>query len=303
MSRNWTSEPGRIAAAITPDGLELTGFLVSANEPKALVVHLHGQYENALLPQFVYPLIASLKSTGMAAILADTRARDYLYYFRHYSNASDFTWAKEGGSYEIFANCDSDIDGWLEFVREKIPNVPVFLSGHSHGALKVAWYLARRPEVAANLRGGILLSPSDDVGMQKEKLADRYAEALSLAKKMVEKGQKDDLMPTWTYNQPIAAKMYVDMFDYHSELAIMPFTNDSPNGLLNQIQTRLMVIFGERDAASAGIPSAKALNIIEENLPDRGLITSYVVAGADHHYRGKEDNLCNCIVDWIDNFC
>ena len=63
-----------------------------------------------------------------------------------------------GTAYEKFAESLFDIDAYLDFVKEQ-GFEEVHLSGHSLGAPKAAYYLAKRPD--AEISSVLFLSPAD----------------------------------------------------------------------------------------------------------------------------------------------
>lgn len=292
------AQKGRIAQAVTPDGVELQGFVAEIGDTRTVLLHIHGQYENALLPKFVWPLIERVSEKRIVTILADTRARDYVYYFRKYKEDKSFDWVKEGGQYEIFSNCIFDIEGWVNLIGKYYKDAEIVMSGHSHGALKILYYLANS-SWADNIKGAILLSPSDDIGIQIAYLGNRYDEAIGIAQEYVGSGNAETLMPDWTYTQPISAKMYLDMFGSDSKLAIVPYYTKNENAILKSIKCDVFLAFGENDAATSSLSSRDAVKFVESRLVNAKSIFSLVAEQSDHHYRGKEDYIALQVARWI----
>ena len=169
--------------------------------------------------------------------------------------------------------------------------------GHSHGALKSAYYASTRGK-HSRISGLILLSPSDDVGLQKQKLDDRYNEALTIAKTLVNNGKGTDFMPPWAYSA-VTAAMYVDMFSSDSDLAIFRF-NEPSEGFksLSQINVPTLVIFGENDKATSSVKSQKAIDLIRTSFPEGIPFEGKIVQGANHNYLNHENELCAYITEW-----
>src|SRR6267142_3550597 len=105
------SVKGRLARCLTPDRLELEGFLAEPQQEEQPVVFLYlpGMFENFYLPLFVDWLANQITANGFYFLTANTRAQDYLVYFRKWEDENSFTWVQEGGSFEIFSNCIPDI--------------------------------------------------------------------------------------------------------------------------------------------------------------------------------------------------
>lgn len=289
---------GRVAHTLTPDSLELEGFFAepSHESESVIFVQIHGMFENFHLPLFIKPMSERITESGFSFLTVNTRAKDYFVYFRHYKEDGSFIWKQEGGSYEIFANCIPDIKGWLNFCETL--NKKVILMGHSHGALKAAFYGGTHPD-DHRILGLVLISPSDDVGGQISKVGDKYDEYLEIAESMINEGKGNEFMPDWTYGQPVTASMYFDMFRSNSDLAIFRF--DDPNSgfdLLHNIKQPILTIFGSNDVATSNVTSERALELIDIALSSAPSHTRKVIEDADHHFIGKEKILSNTIVNW-----
>jgi len=298
MPKNKLSIRGRLARSLTPDKLELEGFLCEPEKETEPIVflHLHGMFENYTLPLFIDSLTNHITQNGQNFLTVNTRAHDYFVYFRQWNAEHAFNWVQAGGSYEIFSKCLLDIEGWLNFCKNI--NKRVVLMGHSHGALKTAYYAAHNPD-DPRIIGLILLSPSDDVGLQKQAIGNRYDEALQLAERMINDGHENDLMPGWAYGQPASAAMYVDMFSPGSDLAIFRFDEPSEGfTLLQQINVPTLSIFGSDDIATSTATSEKALELIHSSLSSSLMFNRIVIDSANHHYVGQEDALAQIIVNW-----
>lgn len=297
MDTSQRSPEGQLVRSRTPDGLELEGFLVEPDgaDNGTVLLHLHGMFENFHLPLFVDPLARHIKDSGATFLTVNTRAQDYYLYFRKWLNGS-FEWELWGGSYEIFDKCLLDISGWMDFCSEQLGK-RIVLMGHSHGALKAAYYAAKAAD--ARLVALVLISPSDDVGLQKRNLGSRYDEALKLANQRLQEGNGRELLPKWMYGQPISAEMYVDMYAPDSELALFTFSEPgASNGLVSEITLPTLVVFGSDDKATSVVDSHQALRLCEQALVRAARFTGRVVEGGDHQYKGKEDQLATTVIEW-----
>jgi pimeloyl-ACP methyl ester carboxylesterase len=291
---------GRLIRCRASDNLELEGFIADvtkASSSSVAIIHIHGMFENFHMPLFIDPLMAELQRRQHAMLTVNTRAQDYSYYHRLWSENS-FRWQRNGGSYEVFANCLKDLDGWVSFCRAEIDTPRIFLSGHSHGALKVAYYAAKRANVSVD--GVIMISPSDDVGIQERALGNRYGEAVELAKTWIEDGRGKEIVPDWMYGSPISAETYLDMFNADSELALFRFGNpELSNGIASLVCVPSLVIFGENDIATAGLSSVDAVAVCESLLSGLPSFEGIVIRGADHQYKNREYELVGRIVEWV----
>jgi pimeloyl-ACP methyl ester carboxylesterase len=294
------SPAGKLVRTRTPDGLELEGFLVrpeSTVSEDVVYVHIHGMFENYHMPLFIDPIAGALSAAGATFLTVNTRAQDYYLYFRRWTSATTFEWQLWGGSREIFAHCLLDLEGWMEFCRREL-SCRVVLMGHSHGALKASYYAAEQAD-NDQLAALALLSPSDDIGLQKRHLTTKYDGALALARRKVESGREDELMPGWVYDQPVTAGMYTDMFGSDSQLAMFTFTDPmGANGLAAEIGLPTLVVFASDDVATAGVSSDVALQLSRRALKRVENFTGRVIDGANHQYLGREDVLALTIAEW-----
>lgn len=289
---------GEIVRAVTPDDLELTGFLKHSDVggEKPAVIHIHGMYENFYLPLFIEPLYKKVSDQGNPFISANTRAHDYLIFCRRWEN-EQYSWSQEGGCHEIFSDSIYDIQGWISYAKDNISS-NVILSGHSHGSLKSTYYALNRS--TENIKGLCLISPSDDIGLQKQNLGDRYDEALDKAEEMISDGRGDEFMPQWVYGNPMTANMYYDMFSEDSDLGIFRF--DNPNegfSKLGQLDIPILTIFAEEDKATSTVTSSKAIELIDDNLPDSTKFRGEIIDSTNHNYDGKKDELAEIVSSWI----
>ncbi|GGK73691.1 alpha/beta hydrolase family protein [Mangrovihabitans endophyticus] len=293
------SPNGYLARARTTDDIELEGFVVEALDVKTApttLVHVHGMFENFHMPAFVDEMLSRVSETGMTMVAVNTRAQDYTHYHRHWSDGS-YTWKRNGGSYEIFSNCLPDLDGWIDYCHTQIGAKRIILSGHSHGALKVAYYAAKRQN--ARIDGLILMSPSDDIEMQEAALGERYDEALELASSLIAAGNGEEFVPDWMYSSPISAEMYRDMFGTQSDLNIFRLRRpESSSGLAASVNIPTLLLYGEHDIATAGLPSAEAAAACRSLLGEKADVTTAVVAGADHQYLNHEEELVALVTGW-----
>jgi len=301
MINHSRSISGNLVYTLTPDRLELEGFLSQPEKEREplVLLFIHGMYENFSMPLFIDPLARQITSNGHHLLTVNTRAQDYFYYYRKWKSKNSFKWVQEGGSYEIFSNCLLDIEGWLNFCENL--GKQVVLIGHSHGALKAAYYMAQRSK-DTRIRGLILLSPSDDIGGQKQRLVKRYDEALKVAKEMVNAGKEKNLMPEWVYGQPLSAEMYVDMFSTKSDLAMFRYDEPSEGfASFSKIKLPTLAIFGSKDKATINVTSKEALVIIKKALPNIKNFTGKIIEDANHHYLNKEEKLVSIVSKWFND--
>lgn len=121
----------------------------------------------------------------------NTRGHDYLSSFIRKTD-SGLTYVQIGGAYEIFEECIFDIKAWVNFL-EGLGYSNVVLEGESLGPVRVVLYQHQTQD--KRVRGLVLISPVDHIGLQKNALLDRYDEALKAAGLLIQQGKGDELMP------------------------------------------------------------------------------------------------------------
>ena len=300
MAATYSTSSGRLVECSTPDDLELKGYYAVPRERgPAAVLFIHGQFENFYLPTFVQPLENALTNAGFGFLTGNTRAHDYWVSCRRLMHDGSKMFVPCGGSREVFANCLMDLEGWLGFLEEQ-GFARVLMIGHSHGALKAAFYATQREDT--RVPAVVLLSPSDDYGLQVQELGDRFDEALSIARAMIDEGKSNDVIPPWAYGAPITAEMYWDMFRPDSDLAMFRFQNpDEGFHRLADLRVHTRVLFGAHDRATASASSRRAVQLIKNAAVRCLSFDSTVLPGTGHTYEGMELELATIVTNWASN--
>lgn len=294
---------GELVRSCTPDGLELTGlFSIPGSSCQRAVLYLHGMFENFYIEHFVDPISDVLARNQVAFLTVNTRGRDYFADFWTPGRGNDVSWRQIGGCYETFRECVHDIDGWLSFLRERGFS-EIVLMGHSHGALKVSYYLINGCD--RSVRAAILLSPSDDIGLQKRKLQERFEESLQIAARQVAEGNGRGFMPLWSFDYPISAQTYLEMFGPKSPLGIFTY-HEPTQGLpqLGRIRVPILAIMGSEDVAVGHeTPSRedarRAVKLIERYATGSRKVQGQVIPKANHYYTGHERELATVVRGWL----
>jgi pimeloyl-ACP methyl ester carboxylesterase len=289
-----------IVRAKAIDGVELAGYLIDeAALTSTAVLFLHGMYENFYLPLFIEPLAEACRKVGTAFLSGNTRAHDYFVYCRKWVSKREFSWVPQGGAREVFSNCLLDIDSWLSLLERK-GHDRVLLVGHSHGALKAAYYSSERPDDTRVIALG-LLSPSDDQLIQQGALGARYPEALELANEMIARGEGQALMPSWVYGNPMTAEMYADVFSPNADLAMFSFrTPRSQSRKLARIKVPVQVVFAAHDAATGESTTDQAMEFITRSFCNASRLVTTILPDTDHQYRNKEGELAAAVTCFLD---
>jgi pimeloyl-ACP methyl ester carboxylesterase len=279
--------------------LELQGFLALPDQgsPTEGVLHIHGLAGNFYENRFIDDVARAVTDSGRGFLTANTRGRDYL---------SDFIWEKPdgtkefrqiGGIHEVFEECIDDIDAWTAYLRSRGIH-SIVLQGHSHGALKVTYYVYRKPD--PEIGGLILLSPSDDFGCQRSRLGDKFDEAIEVARVMMEEGRASDLMPAQYFHYPVSARTFLDIFDEGSRLRMFNLSRTDSEEFpeIHSIRVPVLAIVGSVEEAFLE-PPEEYLALIREELANAPDFAGEVIQGAPHNYLDFEDQVARRIGKWL----
>jgi pimeloyl-ACP methyl ester carboxylesterase len=290
---------GQLCRTMTADGLELQGFMASPEGGKPIggVIHVHGLAGNFYENRFVDSVAAAVAARDLCFLTINTRGRDYLSDFICEKPDGTKTYSQIGGIHEVFEDCLADIDAWVGFLRAGGTR-RIVLQGHSHGALKVAYYLFRRPD--PGIAGLILLSPSDDFGCQRARIGERFDEALQVARRMVGGGKGRDLMPEAYFHYPVSANTYLDIFDEGSKLRMFNLSRTDSREFkeLGSIGLPVLALVGSVDEAFLDTPAAylEQMRAEMKATPD---FSGYVIEGAPHNYLDFEEDVAERIGAWL----
>lgn len=288
---------GEFLRVITSDGLELQGLLSMPESETSLgLIHVHGLDGNFYENRFIDSVCDVTTRLGIAFLTVNTRGHDYISDLLCVTDEG-LTYKQIGGIYEIFEECLLDLDAWIDLLRSRRIN-SIILQGHSHGAIKVTYYLHKRP--ISDVSGLILLSPSDDFGLQRASLGDMFDGTLGLAQKMISEGRGRDLMPAEYFHYPISAATYYDTFGFRSPLKIFNIseTDSKDFDALAKITVPTLVIVGTVEEAFIGDPQSYLSNIRTKMKSARDY-TGWVIEGAPHNYLGYEAELASFIKHWL----
>ena len=136
------------------DNIEQPGILYSPNnDTNKIVIHVHGLNGNFYENRFIDILAKSYTDNNYAFLTFNNRGRDFI---TELLKGNDFTII--GGSLERFKDCILDIDGIVNWTKNKGYN-EIILEGHSYGCNKVLYYYNHKK--SDNIKKIVLLAPCD----------------------------------------------------------------------------------------------------------------------------------------------
>ncbi len=289
---------GEICRAFTKDGLELQGFLVEplTCDKRIGILHIHGLAGNFYENKFIDTIAERVSENGLWFLTVSTRGRDYISDFLRFHPDGRKEYVQIGSVYELFEDCLKDIDAWVGFFKAKGVD-KIILEGHSHGALKVTYYLYKESNEA--VCGLILLSPSDDFGLQRQRLGEDFDRALSLAEEMIRLGEGRSLMPRQYFDYPVSAATYYDIFRVDSPVKIFNLSETDRQDFfeLASIKVPVLTLLGTQNEAFIG-PAEEYLGKIRMWITGADF-EGKIIQGAPHNYLDYEDDVANAICDWL----
>jgi pimeloyl-ACP methyl ester carboxylesterase len=290
---------GEFCRVLTSDGLELQGILVAPEGGPAdtSLLHVHGLAGNFYENRFVDAVADAVTTCGMNFLTVNNRGHDYISDFIVEEGDGATGSVQIGGIYEIFEDCVRDIAAWTGFLRSR-GSTRIILQGHSHGALKVTYYLHRKAE--PDIAGLVLLSPSDDFGCQRERVGQAFDEAVGVARDMVDRGAARDLLPPGRFHYPVSAQTFLDIFTTGSALGMFNLSETDRKHFaeLESIKVPVLAIVGSVEEAFLGSPDGY-LDSLKARLKNAPGFEGRVIEGAPHNYQGFDDQVAGHIAGWL----
>ena len=267
------------------DNIEQPGILYSPNnDTNKIVIHVHGLNGNFYENRFIDILAKSYTDNNYAFLTFSNRGRDFI---TELLKGNDFTII--GGSLERFKDCILDIDGIVNWTKNKGYN-EIILEGHSYGCNKVLYYYNHKK--SDNIKKIVLLAPCDIPSEGKKFLSkEEYEKTKSDSTRLVREGKESVLIdfPVMA-NGKIAAGTYYYDFLPGGENDFFRY-NDGVNGkseILNSIDIPTLIIFGDVDECVLTQPIDIVKEYLTNNINDCNI---QIIEGADHLYSGRYEAL------------
>lgn len=267
------------------DNIEQPGILYSPNnDTNKIVIHVHGLNGNFYENRFIDILAKSYTDNNYAFLTFNNRGRDFI---TELLKDNDFTII--GGSLERFKDCILDIDGIVNWIKNKGYN-EIILEGHSYGCNKVLYYYNHKK--SDNIKKIVLLAPCDIPSEGKKFLSkEEYEKTKSDSTRLVQEGKESVLIdfPVMA-NGKIAAGTYYYDFLPGGENDFFRY-NDGANGkseILNSIDIPTLIIFGDVDECVLTQPIDIVKEYLTNNINDCNI---QIIEGADHLYSGRYEDL------------
>jgi pimeloyl-ACP methyl ester carboxylesterase len=298
---------------LTTDKLKLPGLLFTPDKPtKKVAIWLHGMGDNGMFynPKRINALGAALTDQGIAFLSFNNRgAHDKKTLSIQDDSLPQAERNFQGGThYELIADCVKDIDGAVQFLKDK-KYTEFYLMGHSTGANKICVYNQRAAKNPFSKY--VLAGPGDDSGLFYKELGESlFTKTLAKAKELKKSGRGLAIMSEDSGMYPFSAQSAYDIMNPNGDYNTFPFYEVATKRLgtkalfeaYRKIRIPTLTVFGENDeyAYTAGTVS-DALIMLEDNtyesiVNDCGFLT---IQGADHGFHDAEDAFARSVAGWL----
>lgn len=279
----------------TADNLRLDGLLFEPDKKSSIgVLYIHGMAGNFYENIFLDSMAEEYTKAGYAFLTVNTSGHDFI---------ADLVIIGEkerhkrvGQIFEKFEDCVSDIDAWVKFFKSKGYD-KLILQGHSLGAVKVVYYLYKKPE--NDLVALVIASPPDMLGLarveaEKKNFERDFAEAKKLVAEGSGKTFLSNIIWNWYY---ISAETYLNIVADGAETDVFPILRDGDFKELESIKIPTLAFYGGTDDAAVFSP-AKDLEIIKKHLKNEQSKT-LLIGTAPHSYFKHEKQVALAVVYWL----
>lgn len=283
----------KLVGAKTDDDLSLAGLLAEASSKDTIVVHVHGMQGNFY--EYAEPYADAYAEQGIAYLAGENRGA---YIIKQFDVAEGVKTI--GGAYEHFEECVQDTKAWVDYA-EKLGYQNIWLSGHSLGTMKVAYYLNKTKD--SRVKGLILLSPADNQGLVRDSIgAADHAICLPEAQKLQAEGKGHQLLNHMLWGDKVlSADTYLNLFSEESATNIFHYYDPSRSWeIVNGLNVPVIAITGTKDDGIVPvIDPHQAMTMLEQQLTSSPRHRTVVLDGAEHSFVGFGDQIVNQVAEFI----
>ena len=275
------------------DNIEMVGILYEPEEKNnKIVIHVHGLCGNFYENRFLDTLAKTYTNKGISFLTFNNRGTNFI---SELLKGNEFKVI--GGCYEKFTDCILDIDGAINFVKEKGYS-DIILEGHSYGCNKVVYYYAKKKD--ETIKKIILLAPCD---IPQECVKWLSKEELEKAKqestRLVNEGKMNELIDfSVNANGKIAAGTYYNDFLPRGENDFIKYRDgvDGKSDVFKNIDIPVLVVFGDSDECVLTQDIETVKTYLNNNIRNCNI---RIIEGADHSYTDKYEELGKVILEEI----
>jgi len=267
------------------DGIEQPGILYSPdNGTDKIIIHVHGLNGNFYENIFLDTLAKVYTANNYAFLTFNNRGKDFISELYSFNGPVVI-----GGSLERFKDCILDIDGVVNWIKEK-GYKEIVLEGHSYGCNKVVYYYNHKKN--NDIKKIVLLAPCDIPAEGKKFLSkEEYDKAKEDATKFVNEGKENELIDfSVMVNGKIAAGTYYYDFLPGGVNDFIRYRDgaEGKSEVLNNIDIPTLIVFGDADECVLTEPIEVVKKYLINNIKDCNI---QVINGANHSYTDRYNEL------------
>lgn len=275
------------------DNIEMVGILYEPEEKNnKIVIHVHGLCGNFYENRFIDILAKTYTDKGYSFLTFNNRGTNFVSKL-----LKDNDFEVIGGCYEKFTDSLLDIEGAINFVKQK-GYKKIILEGHSYGCNKVAYYYSKKKDESINRI--ILLAPCDIPRESIKFLSkEEYEKAKSESTRLVNEGKENELINfSVNANGVISASTYYNDFLPNGENDFIKYVDgiNEKSEVLNNIDIPVLVIFGDIDECVLTQDIETVKGYLNNNIRHCNI---RIIEGADHLYTNKYEELGKVISEEI----
>ena len=276
------------------DGIEMVGILYEPEEKSnKIVIHVHGLCGNFYENRFLDILAKSYTNKGISFLTFNNRGTNFISELLKGNNFEII-----GGCYERFIDCLLDIEGAINYVKEKGYN-NIILEGHSYGCNKVIYYYNKKKD--NSISKIVLLAPCD-IPQECAKFLgkEEYEIAKRESTRLINEGKQRKLINfSVNANGKISAGTYYNDFlpDGENDFIRYKDGENSKNKILNSIDIPVLIVFGDADECVLTENIETVKGYLNKNIKNSNI---QIINGADHSYTDKYEELGKIIENNIE---
>ncbi len=210
-----------------------------------------------------------------------------------------------GVAYELIKDCLVDIDGAINFVKER-GYKHIYLIGSSTGANKICVYdFYKENNIVEKY---VLESGGDDSGLYYSAVGDsKFKLALQMCEKKIKEGKGRNLVLKYLYRTPMSYQALYDQINPEGDYNIFPFfwqlngiaiMKKEPWREIKKITKPALVVYGDEDEYCYG-KLHDCVGLIKNAVVGRNNFRFEIIPGADHAYFGKRKELAEKVVEFL----
>ena len=275
----------------TPRGLELVGTIFEAKKTDTVLIMLTGICSNVFQNELLYTTGNLLSKNGISVIVA--HAHDSFSCFAY----TDFSIGKQrhaGTLNDDFNMVYEDVETYVKCAKN-MGFKNIILAGHSLGSNKIIHYLGNTPD---NFVDYFIVSSPIDI-MHWWNIMPNIDECFSLAKKWVDEGRGDDILPFMFGGfSPMTAKTVLGFYNADNLKNCPVLSHQGETNSLYNIKPNGVFIIGSKDSVTGESPKGfmEVLNSWTVE-PDRNKVIE--IEGGSHIFYGKHDIYAKTVLDCI----